>query len=188
MGKEATFRGSTAFACHSWRHFLPWPCFEKGAIKKVTRFSTHKTNSALKAFSGKRVGKEPSFSLDKEPFFCNFPWCACIAKLCFSEAYSSEKTFFNFQRLLSFGDSWHAAAQQGFETLKKQGFSIPSSFEILLEALLSLFFRYFCNSVHWARNFRVTFELKAIFTAAAFHLHFKGHHAYWVFEKQLDIV
>ena len=38
----------------------------------MTRFSTHKTNSALKAFSGKRVGKEPSFSLDKETFFAIF--------------------------------------------------------------------------------------------------------------------
>ena len=44
----------------------------KAPSKKVTRFSTHKTNSALKAFSGKRVGKEPSFSLDKEPFFAIF--------------------------------------------------------------------------------------------------------------------
>ena len=35
----------------------------------MTRFSTHKTNSALKAFSGKQVGEEPSFSLDKETFF-----------------------------------------------------------------------------------------------------------------------
>lgn len=165
MGKEATFWGSIAFACHSWRHLWPCPCFEKGAIrvKKVTRFSIrHKTtfSAAQAAFSGKHT-KKPS-SLNKETFtnFCNAD--AVQQSSPFQLGLRQWKTFFNFQRLLSFGDSWHAVLQ-GLKLWRNKVFQFRSHLKFFLKHYFHIFST--ANSVleEHEKNFGLAFELKASF-------------------------
>ena len=204
MGKEATFWGSIAFACHSWRYLWPCPCFEKGAIrvKKVTRFSIrHKTtfSAAQAAFSGKHT-KKPS-SLNKETFtnFCNAD--AVQQSSPFQLGLRQWKTFFNFQRLLSFGDSWHAVLQ-GLKLWRNKVFQFRSHLKFFLKHYFHIFST--ANSVLYTRRtwekFWVGLWIESLlllarqmyyhhllqpftFTSKAIFVH-----SCLVFEKQLDIV